>query len=197
MVLGRPDWPRLVERAANGILRRLADRGEGVTTGRCGAVIQISVADPSGAFSFRECVIGPGAPVALALGQYATVNVDVVARSAADGSRMNTPATIQWVDALPSLPDAGLLRSPITSLVPGTEVNVPDGAFEVEVLQTTAAPGPYTISFIDYSQAGGAVTGTRSTRVLNVGDIIRTQGQTIELNAASPATGVRFYLAGL
>jgi hypothetical protein len=175
-----------------------AARGNNTTDVRVGAVVQISVADPSGAFDFRECVIGPGSPVALALGQYATVNVDVSARSVAEGTRMNTPATIQWVDELPSLPDAGLLRSPITTIseAAATFTPVPDGAFEVEVLQV-GGPGPFTIAFDDFSSSAGAAA-TRSTRTVQPGDIIRVQGQAMGVVAPALAqVSFRFYLAGL
>jgi hypothetical protein len=177
-----------------------ASRGTMTTNVRVGAVIQISVADPSGAFDFRECVIGPGSPVALALGQYGTVNIEVVNRSVADGVVMNSPATIQWVDSLPSLPDAGLLRARIMLLTEGVGVPftpVPDGAVECEVLGVGAAPGPFTIAFDDFSSSAGAA-GTRSTRIVNVGDTFRVQGQAVGLTAPALAQcSLRFYLAGL
>lgn len=175
-----------------------AARGTMTSNVRVGAVVQISVADPSGAFAFRECLIGPGSPVALALGQYATVNVDVTQRSVAAGTAMNSPATIQWVDELPSLPDAGLLRAPIITLTTGAAFTpVPDGAFEVEVLGVGAGVGPFTLAFDDFSSSAGAA-GTRSSRVVNIGDIIRCQGQAIGLTAPGGAqVSLRFYLAGL
>ena len=172
-----------------------ASRGANVTAARVGAVVEVSVADPSGAFDFRRFVVGPGSPVALALGQYSGVTVNVVRRSTADGTLMNTAPAIQWVDELPSLPDAGLLRSPITTLTAATEINIPDGAFELEILQTTAAAGPFTVRFTDYSESAGGA-GIQSTEQVDVGQIVRCQGQTIEVIAGG-TTGARFFLAGL
>ena len=166
-----------------------APRGTVVTAARCGMIMDVSVADPFGGFDFRRCIVGPGSPVALALGQYAQVTVTVFNRSAADGALMNTQPNIQWVDQLPSLPDTGLLRSPVEDTgLAGTENNVPDGA--VEVFLRDAA----IITFRDYSRAGGGAPDLITVTVV-AGATIRTQGQTLASSVANNLT--RFFLAGL
>ena len=129
----------------------------------------------------------PGAPVALALGQYSSVSVVVAGRSTADGTRMSAPVRIQWVDELPALPDAGLLRSEQIAFGAGADVLVPDGA--IEVLFDTAG----TVTFDNYAgTSGGAVNNID----LNVaaGEIVRTLGQVVKHN--NGAKGL-FFLAGL
>jgi len=166
-----------------------APRGADTTAARCGVIVDVTVGDPFGGFDFRRCTVGPGSPVALALGQYAQATVTVLNRSAPDGTLMNTQPNIQWVDKLPSLPDVGLLRSPPEDTgVAASENNVPDGAVEVFVRDAA------TITFRDYSRTGGGAPDLLTITV-NAGDIIRTLGQTLASSTANNL--VRYFLAGL
>jgi hypothetical protein len=99
---------------------------------------------------------------------------------------MANPVRIQWVDTLPSLPDAGLLRHPILVVPAGQETNVPDGA--VEAFFETGC----TVVWNDYS---GVPAGAPLQQVVAAGDTIRCQGQTFTLAVAG--SDVRFFLAGL
>ena len=65
------------------------------------------------------------------------------------------------------------------------------------MLGVGAGVGPFTLAFDDFSSSAGAA-GTRSSRIVNIGDIIRCQGQAIGLTApALSQVALRFYLAGL
>ena len=157
------------------------------TTFITGCQVNIDVGDSGGGRAFRNCIVGPGSPIALALGQYSSVRIMQTARSAALGNPMNAPLRIQWVDTLPALPDAGLLRSPmIPALVAAAETNVPDGA--VEMFVDTACQ----VTWNDYSGGGGAAI---TQQAVAAGASVRCQGQTFSVNVNGPS--VRFFLAGL
>jgi hypothetical protein len=170
-----------------------APRADITTAFAVGCVVQVNVGDPYGGRAFREFIVGPGSPVALALGQYASASVNVVQRSLAVGTQMNTPPTIQWVDDLPSLPDVGRLRSPAATVTggPGPETNVPDGAFAMIVQDATI------VIFNDYSGSNGGLP-TRTAVPVAAGGVIQTQGQTFIIGVVpAGSTVVRFLLAGL
>ena len=168
-----------------------AGRGPNGAGVQVGYQVGVTVGDSTGGRAYREFVIGPGSPVYLALGQYQSVKVNVLRKSQADGTIENAAARIQWTDWMPSLPDAGLLRSPnMRTGVAPVEQQVPDGAISMWVQQTC------TVTWNDYSAAGGAalVAPDIKTVVPLNGEIIRTQGQGF---TTSIATNVQFYLAGL
>ena len=154
---------------------------------RVGCVVTIDVGDPGGGLAHREFVVGPGSPVALALGQYANVSVNVTARSTAVGTNMSSPVRIAWVDELPSQPDAGLLRAPQITVAGGVETMIPDGG--IEAIFNVAG----NVTFNNYAfSAGGAATVF--TQPVLVGETIRTLGQTFSHNVGS---GAVFFLSGL
>ena len=157
------------------------------TTARVGCTVSVTVGDPGGGLAVRKFTVGPGSPVSLALGQYASVSVQVVGRSTADGTRMSAPVRIQWVDKLPALPDAGLLRAPQTTFGAGANVLVPDGA--IEVFFDSAG----TVTFNNYAATNGAAAAAIDVPVV-AGQTIRTIGQ--ELAHNNGAQGI-FFLAGL
>lgn len=159
------------------------------TTLATGCVITVDVGDPRGGRAFRQCVVGPGSPIALALGQYANVNVTLIARSQADGTLMNQPVRIQWVDELPSLPDSGLLRSRNFNVNAGVETPVPDGA-----VQFTANKAGI-VTFRDYSADAGLGAPPEFAVTVTPGEVVRTLGQTFEFSVND--TNCRFFLAGL
>ena len=158
------------------------------TTLRTGCQITIDVGDQGGGRAFRNCIVGPGSPIALALGQYSSVRIMQTFRAAADGTQMNRPLRIQWVDTLPALPDAGLLRSPVLTPGGGVETAVPDGA--VEAFFETAT----TVLWNDYSGSPAPAAPATLQSVIAAGTTIRCQGQTFTVN---PQSNCRFFLAGL
>jgi hypothetical protein len=155
---------------------------------RTGCVITIDVGDNHGGRAFRQCIVGPGSPIALALGQYSNVKVNVIQRSEADGTLMNQPVRIQWVDRLPSLPDAGLLRTRTINIAAMVETPVPDGA--VQLICDT----PGIVNFLDYAGSLGLAPDNFGQTVI-AGQAIATLGQTF--THSQPNVNVKFLLAGL
>jgi len=157
---------------------------------RVGYQCQVTVGDQGGGLAFREFVIGPGSPVYLALGQYQSVKVNITARAEALGTAGATPARLQWVDWMPSLPDAGLLRAPGILTVALTETAVPDGAIEVW-FETTCQ-----VRWFDYSGSTGAAPIGAEVRTITVAanETVRTQGVSFD---TSVPTNAQFFLAGL
>ena len=101
---------------------------------------------------------------------------------------MNFPLRIQWVDALPSQPDSGLLRSPITALVAATNTPVPDGGAQM------ICEANCVLTFTSFDNVSGGVAST--TFVINAvaGQALRTVTGTVSSNVA---VNVIFFLAGL
>jgi len=164
------------------------------TITRTGGVVIAIVGDPSGARAYRRFIIGPNAPVYLALGQYANARVLLVDNAQPTGGAadpLDIPASILWVDREPALPDVGILQSPPIEVAAGVETAVPDGAVFAEFETTT------TVIWRDYTvrTAGGGGKFFPWTNSPAAGAKVRVQGQSFTLPAI--ASNVRFYLAGL
>jgi len=152
------------------------------------SVLNITVGDSNGGAAFRRCVAGPGTPVTLALGQYQNAKIVQESKSTVIGTDMNFPLRIQWVDALPAQPDAGLLRSPITALVAAANTPVPDGAAQM------VCEANCVLTFTSFDNVSGGVAFT--TFVVNAvaGQPLRTLAGTVSSNIG---VNVVFFLAGL
>ena len=138
-------------------------------------------------------MVGPGTPVGLRLGQYQSARVIVEAVAAVPGAVPLFPTRLQWVDHLPALPDAGLLRAPPENFVGGAISIVPDGAVQIIVGDVAGAPGNLDISFAEYTTNPGVATRFRLSGVATL-DTIRTSG--VEFIPSLAFQG-QFLLAGL
>lgn len=152
-----------------------------------GAALQVQVGDAGGGLAFREFLIGPGTPVALALGQYQSVKISIRGRSQAVGTRMAVPARLTWIDDVPFLTNTGLLRAPKINAAAGVALNVPDGAVEV-----ISQNGGGNLIFRDFAN-NGAASDFQFTAVA-AGATVRTVGPVV---VSSIDDTLQFLLAGL
>jgi hypothetical protein len=155
-------------------------------TGEFGATVRVEVGDPDwGTFvDSREFIIGPGAPVCLALGEYPNVTVRIV-----DASTTFPPIAMAWMNGDASVVGAGgaagLLVAPVTAAVSPGINRVPNGAREVFI--ETAC----TIIWRVTDDNLGAKT---LNEAVGAGSIVRVKGQNFSV---SVATKTQFYLAPL
>lgn len=184
---GRPWKGAIIDVPTAGVAPQVAGGGVGPFYG---ALIQVDVGDAGGGRAFREFIVGPGTPVALALGQYQSVKVFVRSKGAAAGVRMQYPVRIQWIDHLPALSNTGLLRARVIQQVQvGVITPVPDGAVEM-VFDSAAAAA--TVSWRDWTN-GGAATDFPMRNVPR-GTVVRTLGPAFQVDQICD---VQFFLAGL
>ena len=155
-----------------------------------GAIVNIDVGDAGGGRAFRQCLVGPGTPIYLSLGQYQSAKVSVISKGAPAGVQMQFPVRIQWVDHTPALTNTGLLRARLMlNVQAGILTQVPDGA--VEMVFASAAANA-NVLFRNFANAGVAADFTFTAVV--PGTTIRTLGPVFSV---SQIADVQFFLAGL
>jgi len=170
----------------NGMRIAMQTPAEGFA-GEFGALVRAEVGDPDygGFIDSREFIIGPGAPVYLAVGQYPNVTVRIV-----DASATFPPLTMVWTQGDSSLVAAGgaagLLRGAMISVdAPGNPWRTPNGALEV---YTSAAVG---IAWRITDDTAGAKP---LVETLAAGQTTRVKAQNYSVNGP---TNLQFYLAPL